>query len=93
MLINPVDQNDLTMRFHRAPQGKIAIAFDWLGVISLAISVLALIGYWLVYSLELEGLTLKICLTALNISIISFVSARLVELADRVLRISNRDHQ
>ncbi len=93
MLINPVDQNDLTIRFRRAPQGVVARIFDWIGVLTLSLSVLALFVFWVSGSLEIEGNSLKVCLTCLNIAIISFVAARLVELADRVLRMSNRDHQ
>jgi hypothetical protein len=93
MLINPSDKNDLTVRFRKAPQGVVAKILDWLGVIALAVSVVALGVFGLSGTLETEGLSLQVCLTALNISIITFVAARLVELADRMLRISNRDRQ
>lgn len=93
MLINPIDKHDMTIRFRRAPQGVVARIFDWLGVVALATSVLALLVFWIASSLETEGISLRVCLTTLNISIICFVAARLVELADRVLRMSNRDHQ
>lgn len=93
MLINPIDKNDMTMRFRKAPQGRFARIMDWVGVITLLVSVSALIVFWSVDTLETEGASLRVCLTTLNISIISFVVARMVELADRMLRISNRDHQ
>jgi len=93
MLINPAENHDLTMRFRRAPQGVVAKIFDWIGVIALTVSVLALFVFWIGSSLETEGNSLRVCLTCLNVAIISFVAARLVELADRVLRMSNRDHQ
>lgn len=93
MLINPVDRNDLTMRFRRAPQGILARIFDWAGALSLTISVLALIGFGVSDTLETEGFSLRICLTCLNIAIISFIAARLVELGDRVLRMSVGDVQ
>lgn len=93
MLINPIDKNDLTMRFRKAPQGVLAKVLDWLGVIALTVSVVALVIYWMATNLDSEGISLRVCLTALNVSIITFVAARLVELADRLLRISNRDRQ
>ncbi len=95
MLFNPADRdrNDITIRFRRAPQGLVARFFDWIGVLSLAISVLSLLVFWISGSLETEGLSLRICLTCLNISIICFVAARLLELADRLFQMSNRDHQ
>lgn len=93
MLINPIDKNDMTMRFRRAPQGQFARVMDWAGVLALTVSVSSLLVFWSANSLETEGVSLRVCLAALNISIISFVVARMVELADRMLRISNRDHQ
>lgn len=93
MLINSADKNDLTMRFRRAPQGIVARFFDWAGVLTLTVSVLALLVYWISGSLSVEGTSLRICLTCLNLAIIFFVAARVVELADRVLQMSNRNHQ
>lgn len=93
MLINPVDRKDLTMRFRRAPQGIVARFFDWAGVITLTVSVLSLMVFWVSGTITTEGASLRICLTCLNLSIIFFVAARVVELADRVLQMSNRDHQ
>ena len=93
MLINPTDRNDLTIRFRRAPQGIVARFFDWAGVLTLAVSVLSILVFWISGSLETEGASLRVCLTCLNISIICFIAARLVELADRVLQMSGRDHQ
>ncbi len=91
MLINPADKNDLTIRFRRAPQGIMARVFDWVGAMSLSISVLSLIVFGISSSLETEGMSLRVCLTCLNIAIIAFVAARLVELGDRVLRMSVGD--
>lgn len=93
MLVNPGDKNDLTIRFRRAPQGILARVFDWIGAGCLAISVLALVVYGMSSSLETEGTSLRTCLTCLNIAIIAFVAARLVELGDRVLRMSVGDGQ
>lgn len=93
MLINSADKNDLTIRFRRAPQGLVARFFDWTGVITLSVSVLSLIVFWVSGTLTTEGTSLRVCLTCLNIAIIFFVAARVVELADRVLQMSNRNHQ
>lgn len=93
MLINPADRNDITMRFRRAPQGVVARVFDWAGMITLGISVLALLVFGISSAMSTEGTSLRICLTCLNISILFFVAARVVELADRVLQMSNRNRQ
>jgi hypothetical protein len=93
MLVNPADKNDVTMRFRRAPQGIIARIFDWIGVISLATSISSLLVYFITDILDTEGIALRFCLTSLNIAIVAFVAARLVELADRMLRMSSRDRQ
>jgi len=93
MLIIPSDKNDMTTRFRRSPQGIVSRVFDSVGVVALATSVLALLVYSIAGALETEGTSLRVCLTTLNIAIICFIAARLVELADRILRMSNRDHQ
>lgn len=93
MLVNPAEKNDVTMRFRRAPQGILARIFDWIGVMALATSISSILIYFITDTLDTEGVALRVCLTSLNIAIVAFVAARLVELGDRMFRMSSRDRQ